>query len=61
MVQSESDNRLMRGEVGLQHRDSGIQRERCGSNVSEAVETSSRDCVPDKSSDRKPVKGVCDS
>ena len=33
-------------------------REVCGSSVSEAVETKSRDFVPDTSSDRKPMEGL---
>ena len=59
MALSESENRLMRGEVGLEHRDSDIQRGLCGSSVSEAVETKSFEIVvPDTSRGIKPVKGL---
>ena len=50
----------MSGEVGLEHRDSCIQRDYqiCGGSVSEAVGTKSRDFILDTSSYGKPVKGL---
>ena len=55
MVQSESENRLMSWNIVTQ-----AFRDTCGSNVSEAVGTKSRDVVPDTSRDREPVKGLQD-